>query len=55
MFWCLQGGEKRQKTLSSAIFVTFFAVFHPLTGTKTLQKHLHVVEEALSFDLVGHI
>ena len=33
----------------------FFAVFHPLTGTKSLQKHLHVIEEALSFDLVGHM
>ena len=41
--------------LSLAIFVMFFAVFHPHTGTKTLQKHLHVVEEALSFDLVGHM
>ena len=32
-----------------------FFLFLPLTGTKTLQKHLHVVEEALSFDLVGHV
>ena len=32
-----------------------FCPFLPLTGTKTLQKHLHIVEETLSFDLVGHM
>ena len=47
--------EAESLLYNMAIFIMFFAVFHPLTGTKTLQKHLHVVEEALSFDLVGHM
>ena len=32
-----------------------FAIFKPLTGSKTLQKHFHLVEEVLSFNLVGHM
>ena len=39
----------------SAIFDTFFAIFKPLTGSKTLQKHFYLVEEILSFHLVGHM
>ena len=39
----------------SAIFGTFFAILKPLTGSKTLQKHFYLVEEVLSFDLVGHM
>ena len=38
-----------------AIFGMFFAVFKPFTGSKSLQKHFCLVEEVLSFDLVGHI
>ena len=48
-------GEKWQKTWRKLPTTVFFAFFHPLTGTKTLQKHFHVVEEALSFNLVGHM
>ena len=33
----------------------FFAIFRPLTYSKTLQKHFYLVEEVLSFDLVGHM
>ena len=34
----------------------FFAIFWTLTGSKTLQKHFfYLVEEVLSFDLVGHM
>ena len=40
-----------QKLLRSA----FFAIFRPLTGSKTLQKHFYLVENVLSFGLVGHM
>ena len=43
------------KTLTLAIFGTFFAIFKHLTGSKTLQKHFYLVAEVLSFDLVGHM
>ena len=43
------------KMLTLAIFGTFFAIFKPFTGSKTLQKHFYFVEEVLSFDLVGHM
>ena len=39
----------------SAIFGMFFAIYKPLTCSKTLQKHFYLVEEVLSFDLVGHM
>ena len=35
--------------------LAFFAIFRPLRGIKTLQKHFYLVEEVLSFDLVGHM
>ena len=38
-----------------AIFGTFFAIFKLLTGSTTLQKHFYLIEEVLSFDLVGHM
>ena len=38
-----------EKMLTLAIFGTFFAVFKPLTGSKTL-PHFYLVEEVLSFD-----
>ena len=40
-----------QKLLTSV----FFCHFRPLRGIKTLQKHFYLVEEVLSFDLVGHM
>ena len=33
----------------------FFAIFRPLTGNKTSPNYFFLVEEVLSFDLVGHI
>ena len=36
-------------------FGTFFAVFKPFIGNKTLQKIFYLVEEVQSFDLVGHM
>ena len=44
-----------EKTLILAIFSMFIAIFKPLTGSKTLQKHFYFVDEVLSFDLVGHM
>ena len=32
-----------------------FAVFRPLTGNKTSPNYFFLVEEVLSFDLVGHM
>ena len=32
-----------------------FAIFMPLKGIKTLQKHFYLVEEVLSFNLAGHM
>ena len=43
------------KTLLSAIFGTFFAILKPFTGTETLLNYLFLVDEVLSFDLVGHM
>ena len=35
--------------------LAFFAIFRPLTGNKTSPNYLFLVEEVLSFDLVGHM
>ena len=35
--------------------LAFFAIFRPLIISITLQKHFYLVEEVLSFDLVGHM
>ena len=32
-----------------------YAIFNPITTTKTLSSYFHVVEEFLSFNLVGHM
>ena len=48
-------GWKMAKNVTKIANNGIFAIFYPLTATKTLQKHLHVVEEALSFNLVGHM
>ena len=39
----------------SAIFGMFFAIFRPFTGNKTSLNYFFLVEEVLSFDLVGHM
>ena len=33
----------------------YFAIFRPVTTIKTLQKYFYLIEEVLSFDLVGHM
>ena len=33
----------------------FFPIFRPVTTIKTLQKYFNLIEEVLSFDLVGHM
>ena len=33
----------------------FFPIFRPVTTIKTLHKYFYLVEEVLSFDLVGHM
>ena len=33
----------------------FFAIFRPFTGNKTSSNSFFLVEEVLSFDLVGHM
>ena len=43
------------KMPTSTIFGMFFAIFKSLTGSKTLQKHFYLLEEVLSFNLVGHM
>ena len=40
-----------QKLSTSA----FFAIFRPFTGNKTSSNYFFLVEEVLSFDLVGHM
>ena len=35
--------------------IGIFAIFRPLKGSKTLQKQFFLVEEVLSFDLVGYM
>ena len=35
--------------------LAFFEIFRPLRGIKTLQEYFYLVEEVLSFNLVGHM
>ena len=43
------------KNMPKITNVSIFAIFRSLRGIKTLQKHFYLVEEVLSFDLVGHM
>ena len=36
-------------------FWHFFAIFKPITTNKTLGNYFLVIEEVLSFNLVGHM
>ena len=47
-------GLKMAKNMPKLLTLAFFAIFRPLRGSKTLQKHFHLVEEVLHFDSVGH-
>ena len=42
------------KMLMLAIFGMIFAIFRSLTGNKTSSNYFFLVEEVVSFDLVGH-
>ena len=35
--------------------LVFFTIFRPVTTITTLQKYFYIVEEVISFDLVGHM
>ena len=49
-------GLKMAKNIPKIDYVgVFFAIFRPVTTIKTLQKYFYLVEEVLSFDLVGHM
>ena len=43
------------KVCQNLPMLVFFAIFRPLRCIKTLQKHFYLVQEVLSFDLVGHM
>ena len=43
------------KNTNVSNFWHIFAVFRPLTGNKTSLNYFFLVEEVLSFDLVGHM
>ena len=36
-------------------FWHLWEIFKPITTTKTLSNYIYLVEEVLSFDLVGHM
>ena len=48
-------GLKWQKMYQKLTMLVFFAIFRPVTTIKALQKYFYLVEEVLSFDLVGHM
>ena len=49
-------GLKMAKNVPEIDYVgVFFAIFRPVTTIKTLLKYFYLVEEVLSFDLVGHM
>ena len=43
------------KNMPKIADIGIFCHFWPLTGSRALQKHFYLVEEVLSFDLVGHM
>ena len=43
------------KILVKMADVSILAIFQPFIGIKALQKYIYIVEEVLSFDLVGHL
>ena len=49
------GLKMAKKQEHQSIFGMFFAIFKPITTTKTLLSYFHLVEEFLSFNLVGHM
>ena len=48
-------GLKMAKNVPKIANIGVFTIFRPLRGIKTLQEHFYIVEEILSFNLVGHM
>ena len=44
-----------KKTIQHRQFLALAGIFKPITTTKTLSNYFYLVEEVLSFDLVGHM
>ena len=55
MFYCLLRPKNGKKCWYWEFLAQFFAIFRSLTGNKTSPNYLFLVEEVLSFDLVGHM
>ena len=48
-------GSKNGKNHQHRQFLALVGIFKPITSTKTLWNYFYLVEEVLSFDLVGHM
>ena len=49
------GSKNGEKTTNIGNFWHVWEFFKPITTTKTLSNYFYLVEEVLSFDLVGHM
>ena len=49
------GSKNGEKTTNIGNFWHLREIFKPITTTKTLSNYFYLVEEVLSFDLVGHM
>ena len=49
------GSKNGKKTIQHGQFLTIAGIFKPITTTKKLSNYFYLVEEVLSFDLVGHM
>ena len=55
IIYSLQKCKSSRSTWRKLPRSAFFAIFEPLTSIKPLPNHFYLVEEVLSFDLVGHM
>ena len=55
VFIVCNGSKKWQKSTNIGNFWHLWEIFKPITTTKTLSNYFDLVEEVLSFDLVGHM
>ena len=49
------GSKNGKKNTNIGNFWHLWEIFKPITTTKTLSNYFNLVEEVLSFDLVGHM
>ena len=49
------GSKKWQKNHQHGQFLTIAGIFKPITTIKALSNYFYLVEEVLSFNLVGHM